>query len=107
MYEFPDIITILSSMLEKSFHSFSVLELCKQSFMNKFLLKKNYQVFGLELKLRLFDGWCFRQLMPEEITQSVTSSWHVIGKQAEIPTCSGFHLRLTRLKLNAEKISEK
>ena len=45
MYEFPDIITILSSMLEKSFHSFSVLELCKQSFMNKLLPKKNYQVF--------------------------------------------------------------
>lgn len=44
MYEFPDIITNLSSMLEKSCHSFSILKLCKQSFMNKFLPKKNYQV---------------------------------------------------------------
>ena len=58
----PDIITNLSSMLEKSFHSFSILELCKQSFMNKLLPKKNYQDFCLELKLRLFDGWCFLQL---------------------------------------------
>ena len=38
MYEFPDIITNLSSMFEKSFHSFSILELCKQSSMNKLLL---------------------------------------------------------------------
>lgn len=107
MYEFPDIITNLSSMLEKSCHSFSILKLCKQSFMNKFLPKRITKFFCLELKLRLFDGWCFLQLMPEEITQSVTSSRHVIGKQEEIATCSGFHLRLTRLKLNAEKISEK
>ena len=45
--------------------------------------------------------------MPEEITQSVTSSRHVIGKQAEIPSCPGFHLRLKRLKPNAGKMSEK